>query len=103
MYNESIDDSREKLINSNRTTTLKGPALQKATSKIRILERTSNLIDKAVKCIDSEQLYNEANLDMHLMGIKTASFSKKKRIIMKHPPSVLPKKPRKKLSKTDEE
>ena len=48
-------------------------------------------------------MYNEANLDMHLMGIKSATFSKKKRVVMKHPPSVLPKKPRKKLSKTDEE
>ena len=71
--------------------------------KISILERTSKMIDQACKCIDSEQMYNEANLDMHLMGIKSATFSKKKRVVMKHPPSVLPKKPRKKLSKTDEE
>lgn len=71
--------------------------------KLKILERTSKMISQACQILDSEKAYNEHNLDAHLMGIKSATFSKKKKAVLKHPPSQLPRKPKKKLSKSDEE
>ena len=52
--------------------------------KLKLLERTSKMIDHAVKCIDSEKAFNAANLDMHLMGIRSATLTRKKRVLRKH-------------------
>lgn len=53
--------------------------------------------------LDSEQAYNEADLDRHLMGIRNIPLEKKKNFKPKQLPSILPTKIKGgKLSKEDE-